>query len=150
MKLMKSALAIGLILVLALTLFSGCANVEKDIVGSWRESTGKLGYDFKEDGTLKIHYLDFTIPLIGTKLSSDIDGTYTISKDDSGTYHLNMTYTLLASISEEFTVSVDHDILTMTNVKTGNTYTLTRAKDAAPLTSAAAATDPSAAADISQ
>lgn len=129
MKHLKKVTAIVLVLVLALSLLAGCANVEKDIIGSWRESTGSLGYDFAEDGTVKIHYLDFTIPVIGTNLSSDLEGTYAITKDDDGQYHLSMTYTLLASINEEYIVTVKKDILTMTHATTGNTYTLTRATE---------------------
>ncbi len=132
MKHLKQITAIVLSLVLALSLLAGCGvNVEKDIIGSWRESTGSLGYDFAEDGTVKIHYLDFTIPVIGTNLSSDLEGTYTLSKDDEGQYHLSLTYTLLANINEEYLVSIDHDILTMKHATTGNTYTLTRAADSA-------------------
>ena len=127
MKHLKKITAIVLVLVLALSLLAGCANVEKDIIGSWRESTGSLGYDFAEDGTVKIHYLDFTIPVIGTNLSSDLEGTYAITKDDDGQYHLSLTYTLLASINEEYIITVKKDILTMTHATTGNTYTLTRA-----------------------
>ncbi len=142
MKHLKKVTAIVLVLVLALSLLAGCANVEKDIIGSWRESTGSLGYDFAEDGTVKIHYLDFTIPVIGTNLSSDLEGTYAITKDDDGQYHLSMTYTLLASINEEYIVTVKKDILTMTHATTGNTYTLTRAaENNAPATTTAAVSE---------
>ena len=142
MKHLKKVTAIVLVLVLALSLLAGCANVEKDIIGSWRESTGSLGYDFAEDGTVKIHYLDFTIPVIGTNLSSDLEGTYAITKDDDGQYHLSMTYTLLASINEEYIVTVKKDILTMTHATTGNTYTLTRAaENSAPATTTAAVSE---------
>ncbi|MBQ7598189.1 MAG: hypothetical protein IJU56_06375 [Clostridia bacterium] len=144
MKHLKTSLALLLVFVLSFTLLASCANVEKDIVGSWRESTGKLGYDFADNGTLKIHYLDFTIPVIGTKLSSDIDGTYTLEKGEDGAYHLKVSYTLLANINEEYTVTVDHDILTMTNTTTGNTYTLTRAAQAAAPASTTAASTTSA------
>ena len=142
MKHLKKVTAIVLVLVLALSLLAGCANVEKDIIGSWRESTGSLGYDFAEDGTVKIHYLDFTIPVIGTNLSSDLEGTYAITKDDDGQYHLSMTYTLLASINEEYIVTVKKDILTMTHATTGNTYTLTRAaENNVPATTTAAVSE---------
>ena len=141
MKHLKKTISVLLVFVLAFTLLASCANVEKDIVGSWRESTGKLGYDFADNGTMKIHYLDFTIPVIGTKLSSDIDGTYTLEKGEDGEYHLKISYTLLANINEEYIVTVDHDILTMTNTTTQNTYTLTRAAEAsAPATTTAATT----------
>ena len=142
MKHVKKFFAISLALLLALSLLSGCANVEKDIIGSWRESTGSLGYDFAEDGTVKIHYLDFTIPVIGTNLSSDLEGKYTLTKDDDGVYHLTLAYTLLASINEEYLVTIDHDILTMTHATTGNTYTLTRVDaDRAATTGSAEATE---------
>ena len=133
----KKMTALVLTFVLALSLLAGCANVEKDIIGSWRETTGSLGYDFAEDGTVKIHYLDFTIPVIGTNLSSDIEGKYTLEKDDDGKYHLSLTYTLLANINEEYIVTVDHDILTMTHATTGNTYKLTRAAENSIQTTAA-------------
>ena len=142
MKHVRKIFAFSLALLLALSLLSGCANVEKDIIGSWRESTGSLGYDFAEDGTVKIHYLDFTIPVIGTNLSSDLEGKYTLTKDDDGVYHLTLAYTLLASINEEYLVTIDHDILTMTHATTGNTYTLTRVDaDRAATTGSAEATE---------
>ena len=147
MKHLKKISAVVLVLALALTLFSGCANVEKDIIGSWRESTGSLGYDFFENGTVKIHYLDFTIPVIGTNLSSDLEGTYALEKQEDGRYHMTLVYTLIASITEEYYVTIDHDILTLEHVRTGNTYTLTRASEdrgattAAPASTAPAATE---------
>ena len=136
MKNIKKIAALAIVLALVVTMFAACsAKPEKAILGSWRDTTGTLGYDFYEDGRVVLNYANFTIPIVNFTYDGDLNGTYTIVKAEDGTYHLNLNYKIVVDINEEFTFTIDNDILTLTNVKTNNTYTLTR-YDAAADTSA--------------
>lgn len=118
------------------TLFAGCAiTPEQKLVGSWRDTTGSIGYDFHDDGTATIHYADFTIPVINYKYDGNLSATYSTSKTDDGVRHINLHYSIIGSISvdEDFTYKIEGSVLTITNVKTNQTYSLVKADQNASL-----------------
>lgn len=144
MKNIKKIAALLMVLALVLTAFAACsAKTDKLLIGSWRDTTGTLGYDFYEDGRVVLNYANFTIPIVNFTYDGDVNGTYTVEKADDGEYHLKLSYKIIADINEEFKIKIDNDILTLTNVKTNNTYTLTRFDPSANKTDSSTPSDSS-------
>ena len=146
MKILKKIIVAALVVAVVLCAFNACANLlpqSKKLIGSWRDSTGTCGYEFKEDNTVVITYANFTIPIININYNGTVDGTYTTSKDDNDVNHVTITYTLFTkSITQEYTYSVDKSALSLTAVDSGETTMLIKQEastsaTAAPTTAAA-------------
>ena len=138
MKKISKAAALILCFVLISMIFTGCAiTQEQKLVGSWRDTTGSIGYDFYDNGTAIIHYADFMIPIINYRYDGQVSATYTTSKAEDGTRHLNLHYNIIGSLSvdEDFIFAIENSVLTITNVNTGNTYTLTKYEQVADASS---------------
>lgn len=124
MKNLKRVLAVVLTALLVLTLFAGCTpSPEKQILGSWRDSTGTTGYEFKEGNECIITYADVTVPIVNIKYDGSVPGTYTVSQSEDGaTNYVTITYTILAkSITKIYTFAVDGNALSMTDTEDGRT-----------------------------
>ncbi len=126
MSKVKKILAIALALVMIAGLFAACsASPEKQLLGAWRNSTGTMGYEFKEGNVCAITYADITIPIINIKYNGTVDGAYTTEKGEDGNYYVTVTYTILSSsISERYMYKVDGQTLTLTNTDSGKVVTL--------------------------
>lgn len=135
----KKILSIALVLVMVLGLFAACsASPEKKILGSWRDSTGKIGYDFKEDNTVALTFANFKVPVIGIDYKGTADGTYAISKGEDGNDYVTVEYKVLSSaVSETFMFAVEDNTLTLTNTSTGKVVTLIAYDEAAQATTVA-------------
>lgn len=146
MKNMKRFAAIAVVLCLVVSMFAACsASPQKKILGSWRDSTGTVGYEFKEDNVCSITYADFTIPIVNIRYDGTVPGTYTISKRDDGNYYVQIKYTVISSqIVEDYMFSVEGDALTLTNVESGEQKTLIRQAQSQPTVSDANQTATSA------
>lgn len=141
MKQMKTIGALALVLILAVSLFAACGkpSVQEQIVGSWRDSAGILGFDFNADGTGKIVAGDFTLPIVNIALKGEYDMTYTVTTDEeSGVTTLHISFTFAVPINLDFTIQLDGDILRLSH-ESGLNYTMTRAaeSDSAPASEAA-------------
>lgn len=127
MKNIKKIVAVVLALLVVVTAFTACdlkLTQEQKLIGSWRDSTGTIGYEFKEGGRCLITYADFNIPFIGN-INQTADGTYAVSKRDDGNYYLTITQTLLTStMNDEYMFKVDGSSLTLTNLKDGKVTVL--------------------------
>lgn len=138
MKIVKKALIAALALTLVIGVLGACSSLlpqSKQLIGSWRDSTGMCGYEFKDDNTVVITYADWTIPIINIKYTGAVDGTYTTLKDDNDVNHVTITYTLFTkSITQEYTYSVDKSALTLTAADSGDVTVLIKQEPAAPTT----------------
>jgi len=142
MKHLKQFGALALVLMLIVSLFAGCGkpDPQKQLVGSWRDSTGILGFDFKEDGTGSIVAADFTLPIVNLPLKGSFDMTYTVTTDDNDVTTLQVAFTFVVPVNLEFTISIDGDILKLQH-STGLNYTLTRVAETDTQSTQAPASD---------
>ncbi|MDD6147229.1 MAG: hypothetical protein PUB43_09330 [Oscillospiraceae bacterium] len=120
MKQMKKVAVIILALVMVVGVFTACdlkITPEQKLMGAWRDSTGTVGYEFKEGNICTITYADFTIPVLNIKYNGNLAGTYSVSKRDDGNYYVTITYTVLSkSITSDYMFVVDGSTLTLTDV----------------------------------
>ncbi len=125
MKNIKRVAVVVLAVLMVVSVFAGCdlkITQEQKILGAWRDSTGTIGYEFLENGACKITYADVTIPFINIEYNGTVDGTYTLSKDDSGNQHLDITYTILSkSVTRNYTYVIDGNAITLTDTSDGST-----------------------------
>jgi hypothetical protein len=114
MKKFTGVLAIILVCAVFVTAFAGCtASPEKQILGKWKDSTGIVGYEFMEDGTVKFSVLG--IP---------ITGTYTLDKK-AETVTLTGTV-LVKSITKIYKYQIEESTLILTDTSTNDAATYMR------------------------
>ena len=142
MKNLKKFAVVLLAVVMVVSVFAACdikLTPQQKILGAWRDSTGTMGYEFLENNACKITYADVTIPIINITYDGTVDGTYSITKDDAGLYHVTVIYTIFSkSITKDYTFSVDGNALTLTDTADGTTTTLLAYAPATSTTAAAA------------
>lgn len=121
MKNLKRILAVALTAILVMTLFTACVKTpEKQILGSWRDSTQTMGYEFKENNLVTVTFLDITVPIVNLPYKGTVEGTYQITKRDDGNYYVTITYTVFAtSVTKDYMFKVDGAALTLTDVADG-------------------------------
>ena len=141
MKNLKKIAVVLLTLVMVVTVFAACdvkLTPEQKIKGAWRDSTGTMGYEFLDNGVCKITYADVKIPIINITYDGTVDGTYSITKDEAGEYHVTVIYTILSkSVTKDYIFAVDGNALTLADTADGTVTTLLAYTDPATQTSAA-------------
>ena len=111
---MKKVISVALLLLMVVTVFAGCSNPQKDIVGTWTGETSVYGiisektYTFNEDGTGKTK----------TLLGVEVEITYTI--DD--TTLTVITTALGVSNETAYSYTLEDNVLTL--VDGDDTYVL--------------------------
>ncbi len=141
MKHIKKILVIALAALMVLTVFTACsASPEKKLIGSWRDSTGMTGYEFKEDGKCVVTFADVKVPILNVNFNGAVDGVYTVAKRDDGLYYVTVTYTIYAkSVTKDYMFTVEESALTLTDTQ-DNSVTVLMAYTA-PADSTVAPTD---------
>lgn len=141
MKNLKKIAVVLLTLVMVVTVFAACdvkLTPEQKIKGAWRDSTGTMGYEFLDNGVCKITYADVKIPIINITYDGTVDGTYSVTKDEAGEYHVTVIYTILSkSVTKDYIFAVDGNALTLADTTDGTVTTLLAYTDPATQTSAA-------------
>jgi len=146
MKNVKRIAVVVLSVLVILTAFTACMGKSPDklIIGSWRDSTGTTGYEFKEDGSCVITYADVVVPIINIKYTGETIGTYTVTELEDGTYNVKIIYTIFnKSITKEYKFTVENSALYLTDITDG-TQTVYMAYE--PQTTTSAPDQPSVAA----
>lgn len=141
MKNLKKIAVVLLTLVMVVSVFAACdvkLTPEQKIKGAWRDSTGTMGYEFLDNGVCKITYADVKIPIINISYDGTVDGTYSVTKDEAGEYHVTVIYTILSkSVTKDYIFAVDGNALTLADTTDGTVTTLLAYTDPATQTSAA-------------
>ena len=74
MSKIKKISALALVMLIIVSVFSACAfTPEAKLKGSWRDSTGNLGYEFMENNICKVTLVDFTIPIINFPITAEAE-----------------------------------------------------------------------------
>ncbi len=125
MKHIKKILVIALAVLMVLTAFTACsATPEKQLLGSWRDSTGMTGYEFKEEGKCVITFADVKVPILNVNFNGAVDGVYSVAKRDDGNYYVTITYTVYAkSVTKDYMFTVNESALTLQDT-TDNSVTV--------------------------
>lgn len=136
----KKITALALVLAVVVCCFAACGfTPDKKIIGSWKDSTGVVGIEFKEGGVVKITGNGSAISSLLSKVSIDTEGTYAVSKDENKQYHLVININVVIAVKLEYIITdVSKDVLTLKAVDSDKTITFVKAA-AAPATSAPAA-----------
>ncbi len=134
---LKKITAIALVLTVVVCCFAGCAfTPDKKIIGSWKDSTGVFGIEFKDGGIVKLSGNASAISSLFSALSVDSEGTYTVTKDENKQYHVTVTFKFIGEITREYIISeVTSDVLTLKSVDGDGVLTLVKA-DASATTKA--------------
>lgn len=121
-KLISLVLTIAVLAVGYVALTSSTLYAEYEIKGSWRDSTGTTGYEFKDDGVCTVTFINVTLPLVG-EYDGSIDGVYTISKGEDGNMYVEISYTIPVisyTITNEYMMEVGSSTLTLTDPDSGS------------------------------
>lgn len=124
MNKIKRASVIVMCVIMILGVFTACGGKSPDelIIGSWRDSTGTTGYEFREDGSCEIVYADVYVPFFGTKVTGKAVGTYSITKLEDDTYNVKLVYTILTkTLQKEYKFKVENNALYLTDITDGTT-----------------------------
>ena len=123
---MKKIVALMLVAVLCLGVFSACSLLAKPqselLVASWTDSNALSGYEFRGDGTVKITYANFTVPILNTNFNGTVEGAYTTSESEDGEKnYVTVTYTIFnKSIETKYEYFVEENVLTLTDLDDGD------------------------------
>lgn len=117
MKQTKRFLALFCLIAVLAVSFSACAGLPKSpqklILGKWKDSTGLVGYEFMEDGTVKFSVLG--VPVTGTYVMDTKEQTVTLT----GTV-------LVKSYSQTYKFELEESKLTLTDQSSNNVATYMR------------------------
>ncbi len=123
MSKIKRAAVVVLCVLTVLTVFTACGgpSPEEQILGSWRDSTGTTGYEFREDGSCEIVYADVFVPFFNTKVTGKAVGTYTITELEDGSNNVKLIYTIFSkTITKEYKFTVENNGLYLTDISDGS------------------------------
>ena len=114
---MKKSLVVlaAVIAVAAVSIFavSVINSPEKQIIGKWTNSAENSGYEFFNDGRVKMTYANFTIPILEIPFEGEVEGTYTIDKKAET---ITMTGTFFVKrVSMTYDFKINKETLTLSN-----------------------------------
>lgn len=117
MKKIVKLTALLLVALLAVGTLAAC-NLQpqsKQLVAKWTDSNNLSGYDFHDDGTVDITYINFTVPIINLPFNGTVSGSYTTEKVDDVNY-VTLNYTVFSkTIQKKYKYSIEESVLTLTD-----------------------------------
>lgn len=122
MKKIVKLTALLLVALLAVGTLAAC-NLQpqsKQLVARWTDSNNLSGYDFHDDGTVDITYINFTIPIVNMPFNGNVSGSYTTEKVDDVNY-VTLNYTVFSkTIQKKYKYSIEESVLTLTDPDNGS------------------------------
>lgn len=98
---------------------SAPADLGLAILGKWMDSANMSGYEFFNDGTCAVTYVNLTIPFINLPINGTANGTYTLSGSE-----LTMKYSIYTkTITKRFFASVSGSELSLKDLEDGEVST---------------------------
>lgn len=95
------------------TLFVRNGSSSQALLGKWADSSGMSGYEFNKDGTVKVTYVNLTVPVVNIPITGTFNGSYTVNGDT-----VKISYSIYSnSVTDEYRYSVTDSALTLTNLK---------------------------------
>lgn len=122
MKKIIRATAVLLVVLLAAGTLAACSlqPQSKQLVAKWTDSNNLSGYNFHDDGTVNITYINFTVPIINMPFNGTVDGSYTTEKVD-GVNYVTLNYTVWSkTIQKKYQYEVKDSVLTLTDPDNGS------------------------------
>lgn len=122
MKKIIRATAVLLVVLLAAGTLAACSlqPQSKQLVAKWTDSNNLSGYNFHDDGTVNITYINFTVPIVNMPFNGTIDGSYTTEKVD-GVNYVTLNYTVWSkTIQKKYQYEVKDSVLTLTDPDNGS------------------------------
>lgn len=108
-------IAVLLAVIFMASAMAGCSNPKKDIVGKWMDSASMSGYEFNDDGTVKVIYVNLTIPVLNVPVSGSVVGTYTLEEET-----LTITYSLYSrTYTKVYSYEFKDSSLILTEIDSG-------------------------------
>ncbi|MGN1418951.1 MAG: DUF5640 domain-containing protein [Acutalibacteraceae bacterium] len=103
--------------------FAGNAQeLSQKILGKWMDSANMSGYEFKADGMVTVTYVNLTVPVVNFPINGSANGSYTLVGND-----LTVNFSIYKkTITNNFTVSVENNTLTLINKEDNETSTYER------------------------
>ncbi len=121
MKKIVKLTALLLVALLAVGTLAAC-NLQpqsKQLVARWTDSNNLSGYDFHDDGTVDITYINFTIPIVNMPFNGNVSGSYTTEKVDDVNY-VTLNYTVFSkTIQKKYKYNIEESVLTLTDPDNG-------------------------------
>lgn len=98
-------------------------DLSREILGKWMDSANMSGYEFLQDGTVSVTYVNLTIPFINLPINGSATGTYTLNGNE-----LMMKYSIYTkTIVKRFFVAVSGNELSLRDLDEGEVSTYRRA-----------------------
>lgn len=122
MKKIIRATAVLLVVLLAVGTLAACSlqPQSKQLVAKWTDSNNLSGYNFHDDGTVNITYINFTVPIVNMPFNGTIDGSYTTEKVD-GVNYVTLNYTIWSkTVQKKYQYEVKDSVLTLTDPDNGS------------------------------
>lgn len=126
MKKIIRATAVLLVVLLAAGTLAACSlqPQSKQLVAKWTDSNNLSGYNFHDDGTVNITYINFTVPIVNMPFNGTVDGSYTTEKVD-GVNYVTLNYTVWSkTIQKKYQYEVKDSVLTLTDPDNGCSATV--------------------------
>ena len=102
---------------------SANGNLSLAILGKWMDSADMSGFEFFNDGTCSVTYVNLTIPFINLPINGSANGTYTLNGDE-----LTMKYSIYTkTIVKRYFASVNGNELSLRDLEDGEVSTYSHA-----------------------
>ncbi len=133
MKRIAKITALLLVALLAVGTLAACVAQpqSKQLVAKWTDSNNLSGYDFHDDGTVDITYINFTVPIVNMPFNGTVNGSYTTEKVDDVNY-VTLNYTIWSkTIQKKYKYEVNDASLTLTDPDNDSSTVYIRSDSAA-------------------